>query len=300
VNQFQGQRLDLIAGHGAGQTRLVVHNSATTLTVETAQDLSAIPDTTTAYAIRPAENPVVQVGTVTAATPATLTDSMLALVPNAQQGLTLLLMASGERRLILAHDTTTYQVSPWDGPVPVGSAYAVLAPHLAVGRTCKIVGDAVLIPRAAAFPSGPGRTIRLGLEDLATFTGARLTQEELLYGRDLLLVDGALQWDAYRHDLATVSGMLNVRQAILNKLNMGLGELEEHPLVGSYVREELGLMATALNQLQLAHSVERTIREDTRIARLLDLRLSTVGGQAQVLFNALTITGDTVDRIIVR
>jgi hypothetical protein len=66
------------------------------------------------------------------------------------------------------------------------------------------------------------------------------------------------------------------------------------------VHENLGQPATAEHLQQLLISLDRTIRQDPRVARLSGTQLVSHGGTTLLLITATAITGDTVDRIDVR
>jgi hypothetical protein len=133
-------------------------------------------------------------------------------------------------------------------------------------------------------------------------TGQPVSQEEKLFGRDLVLDPDtmALVYDAALGDAASVAGLENLRAALIHYVNLPIGELEYNPGLGSYIQEELGLSATLPLQIQLLASVERTIRQDARIASLRGAHLVTQGGAAAITFGATAINGSTIDRVVIR
>ena len=137
-HRFQGHRCDLLAGDGAGQSRRVADNDATTLYLET--PWAHVPTVTTDYAIREASNPIIQNGTVTSATEVTLVDAQLHLVPESQRGYTLRLTRGagmGQERRITQHTPTTYVLeTPWDVLPQPGTLYAIVAPRPRSGAPC--------------------------------------------------------------------------------------------------------------------------------------------------------------------
>lgn len=298
VDAFQGQRVDLLSGPGAGQSRRILRNTATQLVLEFAWTVQ--PNDTTNYAIRSAANPILRTGAVSAATDRTLEDTSMALVPESQRGLTLLVMSgatAGERRRVVANDALTCHVEPpWDVIPAPGSLYAVLGPEPATRRH-KLVGEALSVPQTSAQTAGG---VRSRVQDVSAITGHPRSVEEQLFGRDLLLVDRALVWDAALADCATIAGLPNLKQALIHYINLPLGELEYAPTVGSFVAEEIGLGATLDSQVQLLHSVDRTVRQDARIARMQGAALVSQGGMAVISFGAQAIDGSSVDRIVVR
>jgi hypothetical protein len=300
VEAWQGQRLDIVSGPGAGQSRRILHNDGTTLTIETAW--TVLPQNFSTYAIRTADNPVQRTGTVTSAGSTTLTDSSLSLVPGSQQGLTLVLTTgptAGERGQVVGNDATTYTVTPaWEVPPPAGSLYLLLGPEQATLRQ-KVVGEWLSVPRPSAQAVLP---IRSRLQDVSAITGKHLSTEEKLFGRDLLLDPDtmALRYDPALGDAVTLAGLDNLRAALIHYINVPIGELEYAPNIGSFVAEELGLTATLPLQIQLLASVERTIRQDGRIASMNGAQLVTQGGLAVIAFGATAINGATIERVVIR
>jgi LysM domain len=297
---YQGERLDILAGPGAGQSRRILRNTGTQLVLEHAWDV--VPNDTSDYAIRRADNPIVLTGIVTSSASRTLTDAALALVPDAQRGLTLVLTSgpsAGERRRIVTNDHTTYYVeTPWIAWPEPGTLYLLLGPAPATTRQ-KLVGDLLSVPRPSAETLTP---IRSRLQDVSAMTGQEVSTEEQLFGRDLLLdLDSmALVYDSARGDARHVAGLVNLEQALKHYINLPIGELEYQPGLGSFVQEELGLTATLPLQVQLLASVHRTIRQDARIARMNGARLLTSGGVAELVFSATAINGSTVERVVIR
>lgn len=298
VNAYQGQVVQILAGPGAGQSRRVLRNTATHVVLETAW--TVLPNDTSDYAVQSADNPIVRTGTVTSATARTLTNGSLALVPESQRGLTLVLTSgatAGERRQITSNDATTYTLdTAWDVVPPAGSLYVLLGPPPATLRQ-KVVGDLLSVPQPSAQARLP---IRSRLQDVSAMTGRHLTTEDKLFGRDAVLIEGALVYDPARADLVTIAGLMNLRQALIHYINLPLGELEYAPGIGSYVQEELGLTATLPLQIQVLASLERTIKQDARIASMHGARLVTQGGFSVIAFGATAINGATVDRVLVR
>lgn len=300
VNGFQGQRLDIVHGPGAGQSRQILHNTATELFLAT--DWTIVPTDTSDYAIRQADNPIVATSAVTSCLARTLTDSTLAVVPDAHRGLQVRISrgpSAGETRRIVTHDQTTYLLDrPWDVIPPPGSPYLLLGPAPATARQ-RLVGDLLSVPRPSAQALTP---IRSRLYDASAITGRQITTEEQLFGRDLLL-DGrtlALVYDPGTGDAHSIAGLANLRQALIHYINLPLSELEYAPGLGSFVQETLGLFATLPLQQEVLASVHRTIRQDLRIARLGEARLLTQGGTTLIALTAIAIDGSSVDRVVVR
>lgn len=300
VDRYQGQRLDLVSGPGAGQSRRILRNTPTQLVLEHAWD--TVPNDITNYAIRAAENPIVQTGTVTASTARTVTDGLLALVPDSQRGLTLMLTSgptAGEQRRVVANDQTTFALDhPWDVVPTAGSLYLLLGPQPATRRQL-LVGDLLSVPRPSAQALTP---IRSRLQDVSAITGRHGTVEEKLLGIDLLLdtLSQSLVYDAAVGDARLLHGLPNLRQAVVNLVNLPIGELEYQPSLGSYVQEEIGLQASLPLQNQLLASVVRTVKQDKRIAKVGPASVVTQGGFSTITFTAVAVNGSTLDRVTVR
>jgi LysM domain len=297
---YQGQRLDIVAGTGAGQSRRILQNTAMQLVLE--QAWSVVPDDTSNYAIRSAQNPIVRTGSISSSTATSVTHSMLTLVPGSQQGRTLVLTsgpAAGDRRRIVANDETTYMLErAWDVLPTPGTLYLLLGPAPSTRRQ-KIVGDLLSVPHPSATAITP---IRTRIHDVSAITGRHISVEDQLFGQDLLL-DGAtmsLLYDPALGDVRTTAGLLNLRQALIHYINLPLGELEYAPGIGSFIQQELGLAATLPLQIQVLASVQRTIKQDQRIARMGQSRLFTQGGSSLIVFTAIAINGSAVDRVTVR
>jgi ElaB/YqjD/DUF883 family membrane-anchored ribosome-binding protein len=297
---YDGQRVDILAGAGAGQSRRILRHTPTQLVLEHAWDV--VPNDTSDYAIRSADNPIVRTGAVTSATARTVTNGAQILVPESQRGLTMVLTSgstAGERRRVVANDQETYVLeTPWDVVPTAGTLYLLLGAGPATRRQ-KLVGDVLSVPQPSAQTLTP---IRSRLQDVSAITGQALSTEEKLFGRDLLLDPAtmALVYDPARGDAVSIAGLPNLRQALIHLVNLPIGELEYAPGLGSYVQEELGLTATLPLQIQLLASVERTIRQDSRIARMSGASLVTQGGVSLITFGATAIDGSTIDRVVIR
>lgn len=300
ANQYQGQRLDLLGGAGAGQSRYLLGNTVDTFVLD--QGWQDLPNNTTDYAIRDALNPIIQTSVVTSATATSLTDTSLQLVPDSQRNRRLQIGSgpgAGQQRRIIAHDAQTYLLDqPWDSVPQPGAVYFVLTPRPRQTARVRLVGDLVSVPRPSALARRP--QIRSRLDDVSTVTGQPRTREAQLFGRDWLLDHGELVWNPTLQDAETLVGLANMRQALTTLVNLPRGGLEYAPALGSYVHEDLGQSVTDASVRQLLVSLDRTIRQDPRVARLAGTRLVAQGGTAQLVLDVTTITGDTVDRIVVR
>lgn len=299
-NSLQGQRVDCVAGAGAGQSRVILQHTATTFVLDHGWEV--LPNDTTNYAIRQAQNPILQTSTVTSATTRTLTDTSLSLVPDSQRGFMLMIAtgeATGERRRIVENSSQGYVLdATWEVLPQPGDAYVVFTTIRSQRLRQRMLGETLSVPRPSTRRTPPG--IRGRLEDVSSITGRVITREDKLFGRDLLLYQGSLLWDPTQQDCVTVAGLENLRQAVRHLVNVPLGQMEYAPGVGSYLHEEVGSTATLPSQMQLLQSVERTIRQDSRIARLAGAEMFTQDGKTFLVLAAQAISGDTVDRIVVQ
>jgi len=298
VNTYEGQYVDIVGGIGTGQRRRILQNTATALVIDPAWEV--VPEDISNYAIRSADNPVVLTGSVSSATARTVTNGSVALVPDSQRGLTLVLTSgptAGERRRIVAHDQTTYTLDhDWDVIPPGGTLYLLLGPGPATRRQL-VVGDRLKVPQPSAQAVLP---LRSRLADVSAITGRQVSLEEQLFGRDLMLQNGALVYDPARGDAVSIAGLDNLRSSLIHYINLPIGELEYSPGIGSYLAEELGLVATLPLEIQVLSSLERTIRQDPRIAAMSGARMLTQGGVTQIVFGATAITGASIERVVVR
>lgn len=140
-------------------------------------------------------------------------------------------------------------------------------------------GDVIVLP------------IELDVNDIDAYKINRQDQEEIekiALGSDLSFKtvglgswDDIFQLQANNHgDLAIVSGLDNLKQAIVNRLLTAKGSLEGHPNFGSEIEENLGLKTN--NQLEIVNNdISRAILSDGRI-------------EGCVCNNA-TISGETYD-----
>lgn len=299
VDTWQGQRVDIVAGPGAGQSRRIVRSTATLLWLETAWDV--VPNDTSDYAIRRAENPLLRTGVVTSATARSLTDSTVTLVPGSQRGLTILLTSGdtfGARGRVSGNDTTTLTMEqPWIVPPLPGTSYAVVGSEPATYRHQRLVGEWLSVPQPSAQTPLPLRT---RLQDTSAITGRLVPLEEQLFGRDLRLQDGVLVWDTSLADAVTIAALPNLRQALIHLVNLPIGELEYQPGLGSYVQEELGLVATLPLEIQVLQSVQRTIKQDARVASMESAALFAQGGQTLITFGARAINGASMAQVVIR
>jgi hypothetical protein len=122
TNQFAGRTLYILAGTGAGQTRIIASNTATVLTVTVAWTTN--PDNTSQYQISPS-------GVVSSASALTLTDSTQAWATNQFAGLLVeILNGKGvaQVRTIASNTATTLTITSQWSTVPDTTSTYQIAP----------------------------------------------------------------------------------------------------------------------------------------------------------------------------
>lgn len=111
-----------------------------------------------------------------------------------------------------------------------------------------------------------------------------------VFGTDWLLKNGQIQADA-GGDIATVSGVANLAQALDMRIRTHPGDLVYHPKYGCKVYRLLGKGGTSQND-QLASSwVAAAIRADPRVAGTERLTASIAGDVLAVSGDAVSVNG---------
>lgn len=165
------------------------------------------------------------------------------------------------------------------------------------------VGDEVQVPqpRRDLLPSVVGTAgnqilavtgQKAAIEDAL---GRELTEEDRLFGIDLLLNEGGeLEWDEDRQDLRLVAGLENILRTQLRYLKLPVGELRRAPGLGNYAYEDVSQwQGPGRNQL-LAYSIWRTLTQDPRVREVRSVRSVVERGVAQVEYDATLINGKEV------
>jgi hypothetical protein len=135
VNEQAGRLVRITAGTGSGQTRTIISNTATVLTV--AAPWVVNPDATSVYSIWYSfANTNLDTGTATAGGATTLTDSAKAWVTSGFIGRNVRITSGtglGQTRRITANTATALTVSAaWTTNPDATSAYAILGPKLSI------------------------------------------------------------------------------------------------------------------------------------------------------------------------
>ena len=141
----------------------------------------------------------------------------------------------------------------------------------AVSAGVKLYGQEILIP-AATIQANP------------TIDPAQV------FGTDLALTQGRLGVDD-TGDLLLVSGVPNLRQAILNRINTGLGELLFHLSYGCGARAIVGAVSGPTSALLAGRYVRAALTADPRIAAVPNVNVSVVGDAIAVEAEVQPVTG---------
>lgn len=161
----------------------------------------------------------------------------------------------------LAEDQVTFRES-FTAIFPTVAVVTVYAPVYDVVGRVLVPGDTLLVP-TDAITEGAELT---GLVDEPATTPARLYGVDLLVTREHLQVaNGAIQ---------TVSGLDNLKQALLHRFRVPRGTLAYHPEYGTGLHGYLGLKATPYFQFLAQVDARQTVLHDPRIASLTRIETS--------------------------
>ncbi len=147
-------------------------------------------------------------------------------------------------------------------------------PNLASARVARY-GDTLMVP-------DPRADIEVG----ATTTTDVFKRDVALPGGELHVVDG---------DLALIAGRDNLRQALTHRVRVPRGELLFHPGYGCDVAKLKGQRNTDVAALLGAKYVERAVRTDARIARVIQATATANGDNIGIEVEAMTVSGHPID-----
>lgn len=162
-------------------------------------------------------------------------------------------------------------------------------------------GDEIRIPqpRGQVVPSVVGiETNRIlsitGREAIIeAVTGQPVTEEDRLFGIDLYLNEnGDLEWDEDRKDLRLVRGLSNIQVAHERYVAIPLGSLRFAPGIGNFAYEGLGQWWSEEKNQLLAFAMSKTLAQDPRVRRVLNMRVDMRAGVATLVFRDLLINGE--------
>lgn len=119
------------------------------------------------------------------------------------------------------------------------------------------------------------------------------TDEAAVYGTDIRLFNRRIGVDA--GDIALVSGLPNLRQALTLRVMVGKRELMFHPTFGCYVRSLLGRVTGPTAAQLAAFYVKSALLEDDRVDTVPSCIAEVVGDQVKVSVKVVPITGKPVE-----
>ena len=126
-------------------------------------------------------------------------------------------------------------------------------------------------------------------------TGVAATEEERLFGIDLLLDDDKnLEWDLDRRDLKLVRGLENIHRTQVKYVRLPLGALRFAPGIGNYAWRDLARWQNEGTNRLLAYALYRTISQDPRVTTVREVRAITYAGVAHLVYHATLINGMSV------
>ena len=142
--------------------------------------------------------------------------------------------------------------------------------------------------------AGPGVLVTGALILVPAAAAAAITTDpDLVYERDIDLSGGVLQ--LIDGDFSTVSGVANLRQALLHRMDTDRGELVMHPEYGSRIRQLIGA-ANGPTAGQLAAAYARSaVASDPRVQRISSATAEVSGDSIRVTVVAEPITGRSID-----
>lgn len=120
-----------------------------------------------------------------------------------------------------------------------------------------------------------------------------VTDRDGLFGTDVALPGGRLQVTA-DGDLATVSDVANLTQALTMRLASVTGDLVHHPSYGCDVRKLIGQAANATTNKLAAVMVSRAVRSDARISEVASATGTVRGDIVTVQVKAVAVDGRRV------
>lgn len=125
----------------------------------------------------------------------------------------------------------------------------------------------------------------------ASTPGAATNDPNEVFGQDILLTDGKLTFA--NGDVAIVSGLKNLEQALGNALKTDQGELLYHTSYGSLVRTVIGGKNDPVATLLAANYAKEVVAADGRIQSVTSSVGTSKGDAISVTVVAETIQGTT-------
>jgi len=117
------------------------------------------------------------------------------------------------------------------------------------------------------------------------------------YGVDLVL-DGK-HFVAENGDIALVSGVKNLSQALRHRVTVGKRELGFHPDFGCHVREMLGASNAPASSQLAAFYVRSALLEDERVSEVSSCIAELMGDQIRVVAKIVPVSGVPIEMLVV-
>lgn len=135
------------------------------------------------------------------------------------------------------------------------------------------------------FPTGGYLTVP------ASAPGAQTNDPNAVFGQDIRLTQGKLSFTD--GDIAVVSGLANLNQALTHAVNTDQGELLYHTSYGCLVRQVIGGKNDPTDALLAADYAKTTVVADPRISSVISATGTAVGNAIAVVVDAITVQGAT-------
>lgn len=119
-----------------------------------------------------------------------------------------------------------------------------------------------------------------------------VSSPELVFEQDIALSNGELF--AVNGDFATVKGSANLAQALHNRVDTELGELQFHLDYGCRARRVLGVVGGPTGSMVAGEYVRASVKADPRILDVTNATVSVVGDETEVELVATPITGKSL------
>lgn len=112
------------------------------------------------------------------------------------------------------------------------------------------------------------------------------------FGMDIQLSSGALMGDG-KGDLATVSGVKNIVQALSNLVRTQKGELVYHLSYGCNANLALGLESTPFINLMASAWVQEALKDDPRVQSVKSVNSTASGDTVSVVASVVMVGSNT-------
>ncbi|HET7675827.1 MAG TPA: hypothetical protein VFL54_09925 [Gammaproteobacteria bacterium] len=140
------------------------------------------------------------------------------------------------------------------------------------GKGVILAGDTILLPAAGQ-------------------SAIQSPDPDNVYGDDITLADGRI--GVKNGDMAIVSGIGNLTQALSNRIQTRQGELQRHPRYGCALHQLIG-QANNVNALAAAGLLKRSLQSDYRVRRVAAARASVAGDAVRAKATVEAVTGEQI------